>query len=361
MKVLGEGNILKGETLFLSLPLARIFTVEEMKAVIGHELGHFRGKDTYYSRKFSPVYSGLIHAVNAMKNGETEGDASGIAKIPAVVLLSYMVDVFHRNVSSIGRVRELEADKAAAEVAPPAALATSLLKISLYANAWNELQEALIARLEQGKMTRNLSKLFASAVKYDIKSEDFSDVLSDIAEENISHPTDSHPPTGVRIQNLGVAMESFDKSLLVTPEESGAQLIENYKNIEERLTGFQQHYYVALGVQVPEEEIDDRAFIVAALGAHMVLADKKIEQEEIDNAEAAGIALNEDFDRIEFREYCHYPEMLPSVEELLAAVAEVPAEWKKGIYEYLKEIAGADQEISLEEQKLLDQLAPNLL
>ena len=362
VKVIGEGNTLKGETLFLSLPLARIFTIEEMKAVIGHELGHFRGKDTYYSRKFSPVYSGLIHAVDAMENGETEGDALDIAKVPAVVLLSYMIDVFHRNVSSIGRVRELEADKAAVEVAPPTALATSLVKISLYAHAWNELQEALIARLGQGKMTRNLSKLFASAVKYDIKSEEFSDVLSDIAEENISHPTDSHPPTGVRIQNLGVAIESFDNSLLLTPEESSVHLIENYKELEEKLTAFQQHYYVALGVQVPdEEEVNDRAVILAALGAHMVLADEKIEQEEIDNAEAAGIALNEDFDRIDFREYCHYPEMLPSVEDLLAAVTEVPSEWKKGIYEYLKEIAGADQEISLEEQKLLDRLAPNLL
>jgi Zn-dependent protease with chaperone function/uncharacterized tellurite resistance protein B-like protein len=362
VKVIGDDKMLLGETLFLSLPLARIFTVEEIKAVIGHELGHFRGKDTYYSRKFSPVYAGLIHAVSSMETGETDSNFSDIAKIPAFVLLSYMVDVFHRNVSTIGREREFEADKAATEVAVPAALSTSLLKISLYAHAWNNLQETSIARLEQRKMIRNMSKLFASTVKYDVNKEALPEVLSNISQETISHPTDSHPPTGIRIQQLGVQMESIDNSLLLMPQESGINLIEDYIELEEKLTTLQQEYYVALGVQVSdEEETNYGALILAALGAHMVLADGKVEQEEIDNAEAIGIALSEDFDRIDFREYCHYPESIPSIEDLIGAISEMPSEWKKAIYDYLKEIAEADQEISPEEEKLLERLKTTLL
>lgn len=362
VKVVGDDKRLSGETLFLSLPLARIFSLEEIKAVIGHELGHFRGKDTYYSRKFSPVYAGLIHAVSAMESAETSNNSSGIAKIPAFVLLSYMIDVFHRNVSTIGREREFEADKAATEVAVPSALATSLLKIGLYAHAWNNLQKNAIARLEQRKMTRNMSKLFASTVKYDVNKEALPEVISNITQDTISHPTDSHPPTGIRIQQLGVPMESIDNSLLLMPQESGIGLIENYIELEEKLTTLQQQYYVALGVQIPdEEETNYSALILAALGAHMVLADGKVEQEEIDNAEAIGITLSKDFDRVDFREYCHYPETLPTIEDLIAAVSEIPSEGKKAIYDYLKEIAGSDQEISPEEQKLLDLFESNQL
>jgi len=50
---------LKGETLYLSLPLMRVLSEEETSSIIGHELGHFSGSDTAYSRKFTPAYMGL--------------------------------------------------------------------------------------------------------------------------------------------------------------------------------------------------------------------------------------------------------------------------------------------------------------
>jgi Zn-dependent protease with chaperone function/uncharacterized tellurite resistance protein B-like protein len=364
VKVIGDDKMLSGETLFLSLPLARIFTMEEIKAVIGHELGHFRGKDTYYSRKFSPVYAGLVHALSSMETEETDKNSSGIAKIPAFMLLSYMIDVFHHNVSTISREREFEADKAASEVAAPAALATSLLKISLYAHFWNNLQETAITRLKQRKMTRNMSKLFASTVKYDVNKESLPEVLSNISLETISHPTDSHPPTGTRIQQLGFQMDSIDISLLTMPQEASITIIEGYPTLEEKLTTLQQQYYVALGVQVPDEdkaEKDYVAIILAALGAYMVLADGKVEPEEIDHAEVIGEALSEKFDRVDFREYCHYPETLPTIEVLIDALAEMPTEAKKAIYDYLREIASSDKQISPEEEKLLEQLKTKLL
>ena len=38
--LVSQKTILKGETLFVSLPLMRLFNKEELKSVIGHELGH---------------------------------------------------------------------------------------------------------------------------------------------------------------------------------------------------------------------------------------------------------------------------------------------------------------------------------
>ncbi len=357
VQVAGREKPLTGETLFLSLPLARIFSPEEITAVVGHELGHFRGQDTFYSLKFSPVYSGLTHAVSKMESPEEGGGADSIATLPALSMLSFMIDVFHTNVSAISREREFEADKAAAEVAMPQALATSLLKISLYGQAWNTLQEHTVARLTQGKTTRNLSQLFSSTVRYDVNRESLPQVIDTIAQETIAHPTDSHPPTVHRIQALGLSVDDIDHQSLLIPEECAIDLIQDHRALEERLTILQQQYYVSLGVEVPEDEESRKGeSLLAAFGAHMVLADGKVVSEEIDQAESIGMDLSEHFDHISFREFCHYPESLPSIEELISLAAGRQLESRKRIFEYLEKIAHADTEVSPEETTLLKQI-----
>lgn len=357
VNVMGDNSVLKGETLYLSLPLARILTLEEIKGIIGHELGHFRGDDTYYSLKFSPVYSGLSHAVTAMGNDENEGGAASIATLPAFVVLSYIIDVFHTNVSTISRDREFEADKAACEVADPKALASSLLKIGLYASAWNDLENRIVERMQVGKIARNLSQLFSSIVKYDVNKDTIPDVIESIAQQTISHPTDSHPPTASRITELGLNIDNIERDLLIIPENTCIELFENPTEIEEELTTLQQQYYVALGVQVPEQnESNVSATILAAFGAQMVVADGKVEVEEIDNAESTGISLSSDFDYIEFREYCHYPDSIPAIKDLLDASADITVKGKSMIFDYLQEISGSDGDVSPEESQLLNQV-----
>ena len=106
-----------------------------------------------------------------MGSDENKGGAASIATLPAFAVLSYIIDVFHTNVSSISREREYEADKAATEVADSKALASSLLKIGLYSGAWNDLEAKVVERMREGKVTRNLSRLFASVVKYDVNED----------------------------------------------------------------------------------------------------------------------------------------------------------------------------------------------
>lgn len=354
VNVIGGDTTLKGETLYLSLPLARILTLEEIKGIIGHELGHFRGADTYYSLKFAPVYSGLSHAVTAMGSDETEGSAASIATLPAFSVLSYIMDVFHTNVSSINREREFEADKAASEVADPKALASSLLKIGLYSSAWNDLEGKIIERMREGKITRNLSQLFSSIVKYDVNEESIPKVIDSIAKQTISHPTDSHPPTATRITELGLNIDDIEHDLLTMPDSTCVDLFQNPIEIEEELTTLQQQYFVALGVQIPEENNSNvGATILAAFGAQIVVADGKVEPEEIDEAESIGISLSSDFDYIEFREYCLYPDSIPSIDDLLEASKDIAVEGKTMIFEYLEKIASSDNDVSPDEEQLL--------
>ncbi len=352
-----DGSItpLKGETLYLSLPLTRILTKEELKGIIAHELGHFRGKDTLYSLKLSPAYAGLSHAMSSMDSGFS---LVSLITLPAFATLSYMLAVFHTNISSINRKREYEADRIASEVVNPEALVSSLLKVGLYTHAWGHLEESVIQRLQVGKVTRNLSRLFLSAAKYDLVNDAIPKLIESTATETIAHPTDSHPPTIKRIAKLGVNIDEISHDLLTMPKTSCIALFENPTAMEEALTVAQQQYYFALGVPIPDEDISDNwAIIIAALGARMVLADGVVAAEEVDKAESLGIVLSPYFDYIEFREYCFYPDSIPLLEDLLEAAEEAPEKEKATIVHYLEQIAGSDKAISFDEEELLNQVA----
>ncbi len=43
---------LRGRTMYISLPLCRILNADEFTAVLGHELGHYKGLDTKFSKRF---------------------------------------------------------------------------------------------------------------------------------------------------------------------------------------------------------------------------------------------------------------------------------------------------------------------
>ncbi|MCJ2010842.1 M48 family metallopeptidase, partial [Methylobacterium sp. J-092] len=61
-----DGTILTGRTLYLPAPYLGVLDGRELSAVIGHELAHFAGEDTAYSRRFTPIYAGLQRALAAL-------------------------------------------------------------------------------------------------------------------------------------------------------------------------------------------------------------------------------------------------------------------------------------------------------
>ena len=106
-----------------------------------------------------------------------------------------------------------------------------------------------------------------------MRREELPGAMEAVAQETISHPTDSHPPTAIRIENLGFTLDDINPSDLLLSDDSGIELIEDHTRVEEELTTLQQRYYVFLGVEVPnKEKINPETKLIAALGAHMVCA-----------------------------------------------------------------------------------------
>jgi Zn-dependent protease with chaperone function len=239
------------ETLYLSLPLMRILSCDELTAVIGHELGHFRGEDTTFSLRFYPIYAGTGQALAALES-QSEDGARALALLPAFAILSFFMEQFAQAERAIGRQRELEADKAGASVSSGRALATSLLKIGAFSPLWGSIRTAMVEALNQGKAYTNISALYAEIAASSGKPT----LLDEVAVIPTAHPIDTHPPTGVRIQALGLSVaELRDEALVIHAEASSVSLLANPTAIEEELTDVEHRVLLELGVaRLPEGE-----------------------------------------------------------------------------------------------------------
>jgi Zn-dependent protease with chaperone function/tellurite resistance protein len=364
VSLIGSDETLHGETLFISAPLSRLLTQGEFAAVIGHELGHFRGGDTEYSMKFAPVYAGLGSAINALTSQEEEG-AAALAKLPTVSVLSYMLEIFSSNERTIGREREFIADQSGAEASSPTDLATALVKVSLYSGLWEHARSKNVERLNHGKIARNLSVMFQDISKYDVEHDSLEQIKTEVLEKRIAHPTDTHPPTSERLSALGMSPSDISKSMLMTADNPAIELVDGHAAVEEELTLIEHKLVVNLGlVSMPNETEREENYILRAtyaLAAAMVGADGRVASEEIATAEAIGVRLLEDFDSVEFREVCNNLHELPDVIALAGILARVlKDEHKSIVLQYLSAIAGADGQVSPEERSLLEQISVTL-
>jgi len=238
-----------GRTLYCSLPLCRILSEDEFCSVIGHELGHFKGLDTHYSERFYPIYRGTASSIAALQETGGEG-AAQIALLPAIAVLTYFFECFAVAESRISRVRELAADEAGASVASPQSLASALVKVHAFSGVWSGLQEAAIEALQKGNMFINASKTYAEVVA----NSDGKEALKGILETHTSHPTDSHPPLGTRLESLKVTLKKISPvALALNPENPALNLMESPESKEEELSAaYQMILAKRLGIDLDE-------------------------------------------------------------------------------------------------------------
>jgi Zn-dependent protease with chaperone function len=224
---------LRGQTLYVSSGLARLFAPDELDAVLGHELGHFRGEDTAYSLRFAPVYASLGGAIHGMVN--RDGRVAWLA-LPAIRVLGLLYDLFAEAEAAIGRDRELEADRAGAEAARTEAMGRALMKVALHAEA---LSAALGAphSLDHAAADGSLPLAFARRLAAGFDREAWSAALETGLGEAVAHPIDTHPPMRTRLAAIGFDPAAVDLAGLAPPQgPCGADLIDDLADAERALS-----------------------------------------------------------------------------------------------------------------------------
>lgn len=238
----------KGRTLYCSIPLMRILSKRELDGIIGHELGHYKGLDTKFSKRFFPIYRGTSKAIYELHVAGGEGSGA-IALLPAIAIFSYFLESFSKAESKISRYRELLADKEGAIASDNSSMASALVKVHAFSPLWENLQHAMIEALQKRQMFTNASKTFYDAIAENANPE----ILKGLSDSTLFHPTDSHPPLSVRLKSLEKAMEAIESEALNINSADSIEFVKQYEELETEISGLYQAILARrLGIELGE-------------------------------------------------------------------------------------------------------------
>jgi Zn-dependent protease with chaperone function len=185
LAVVFDGGRTAGRTLYLSYPLMRQLSPDEVMSIVGHELGHFLGEDTLITREFYPMRHRAMATMKAMA-------ASGWVGWTSVHSLLFFHWSFARTENEMSRQRELEADRIAAKLTSPETVGRALMKIHIFAEAFNLALARRDANPFDVPMAACVRDELAPKPEYWVR----------LFERTTAHPLDSHPPLRARLQAL---------------------------------------------------------------------------------------------------------------------------------------------------------------
>jgi len=191
--VYASARKLEGRTLFISLSLLKRLDKTEADAILAHEMAHFSGGDTLYSKKLAPQLARFEQYMLALING--------FLSIPIFYFMLFYWSMFQLSLSKSRRERELRADTLAAEATSPQSVANALLKVSAYSSYRGRVESNLFERNRahsELNIAHSVAVGFAEYAKGPALAKDLD------ADDAFPHPFDSHPSLTTRLDNVGV-------------------------------------------------------------------------------------------------------------------------------------------------------------
>lgn len=261
----GTDQTLSGNVLYVPLPYLAFHREDEVAFTIGHELAHFAGQDTAYGKRADPVHDGIIRSLDALVAAGTTGQGwlSPLIR-PTLSVAIFVMDQFYHAAQGWSRRRELAADAASAALVSPDAAARTLLRQEavrglvddVLASAWEhpgeappDLVAAIVARAARHGLDDPTGRL----------------------DDELPHPSDSHPPTRERLAAFGQGLPAAMIAEVTAPLDPGAAArLGGYLADPEGLAREETARFVAYAAKEAQEERAGLAAQAAAIGDEAV-------------------------------------------------------------------------------------------
>ena len=199
-----QGRV-EGRTLFLSYPLMKQLSEPEIVSIIGHELGHFVGRDTRMTREFYPLRLKVQATMMALARSLWVGWTS-------LQFLNFFSLRFAETIQEASRTRELLADQKGAALTSPETAACALVKFQVILEAF---QRGLSDTVHQQR-----ESIFDGRLRAIVREKLIPEAVfwTQLFEKKQPHPLDSHPALNIRLEALGQTM-SVDQAQAIAVEE----------------------------------------------------------------------------------------------------------------------------------------------
>jgi Zn-dependent protease with chaperone function len=190
--------------LYLGIPLLAALSMPELRALLGHELGHYAGKHT---RLTALIYRGYLAMDGITENLRTtytsgNGMARGWSALAHRLFAAY-ANAYARLSYAARRRQELEADRTAVRLAGRAAAGDALRAVYALRPIWQEFEDNYLGpALEIGRLPADPVAAFAAL----LKEPDCRDALRELKDAEPADPPqrpfDTHPGLAKRLRNL---------------------------------------------------------------------------------------------------------------------------------------------------------------
>jgi Zn-dependent protease with chaperone function len=178
--------------MYIGMPLLMTLAADEMRAVLGHELGHYSGAHT---RLGAPVYRGRVAVLGAVA---ALGRHAFVQR-----LFYYYAKLFLRVSQAVSRDQELEADRFAVAISGREAAGNALRKVHGTAAAWDLYLERYVGLTgAAGARPADLFGGFHSLVA--MRQEEIAQAAGEPRETS---PYDSHPSLAERLRAISLLPE----------------------------------------------------------------------------------------------------------------------------------------------------------
>lgn len=246
VKVACLDGVVAGRTLCFSLPLGRILSIDEFRALLAHELAHFSHEEEGFARRVAPFQAGAARALGSLAR-RARGIRAAAVFPPLILLRFYMEAV--RGTGDPGAERETTADRTAAEVAGRESLGSALVKTHAFGPAWYAAYGVMQEAVEERMQYLNSSALFQEIVASNTGAER----LIGIGQQRMDHPTDRHPTLAERLTALDLSLSYVAAAALETaPVSPAISLVQGYEALEQRLSIAEHHLMAATGGELTE-------------------------------------------------------------------------------------------------------------
>jgi hypothetical protein len=193
LPVLHMGVKTTGRSLYVPSLVNKHLTYEEQKAILAHELAHYRSSGRSMTAEFFPLHRRIYVVTHAL-------NLNGLIGKSNLHLIRYFYTSFEPIIRAMMARREFEADATAAGVTSRETLAKALVKIQALAKILEDLGEWI---------AENPNVPLSSLDLRAVGKEDFSTdqgFWEAVLNERMHHPLDNHPPLKERLHALGFAL-----------------------------------------------------------------------------------------------------------------------------------------------------------
>lgn len=205
----------------LGLPLMQVLTVDQLRAVLAHEFGHYYGGDTSLGPWIQKTRMGILRTI--MSLGERW------IRLPFILYAK----LFFRITNAVSRQQEFAADALAARVVGAEALIEGLKQIHKAGAAFGTFWQSEFAPALRYQVRPPLAPGFAAFLQHKRIASGVETSLQEELAAAKTDPYDSHPPLPERC----AALSNFQRDLNGGDSRPAIALLNNVPELERDLLG----------------------------------------------------------------------------------------------------------------------------